>query len=72
MSGASCRGLYRKLEILLVPCQYTLSVMLFISVNPNNFQKGCMTEFVDLQNDMYVCMYVNVDGRSCMKKHCIE
>jgi len=35
-----------------------------------------MTEIVGLQNDtyvcMYVCIYVNVDGRSCMKKHCLE
>jgi hypothetical protein len=42
MSGteprASCRGLFRKLEILPVPCQYTLSLMLFIIDNPNNFQ----------------------------------
>jgi hypothetical protein len=42
MSGAepraSCRGLFRRLEILPVPCQYTLSVMLFIVDNPNNFQ----------------------------------
>jgi len=44
MSGpeprASCRGLFRKHEILPVPCQYTLSLMLFIIDNPNNFQTG--------------------------------
>jgi len=44
MSGAepraSCRGLFRKLEILPVPCQYVLSLMLFIIDNPNNFQTG--------------------------------
>jgi len=42
MSGAepraSCRGLFRKLEILPVPCQYILSLMLFVVDNPNNFQ----------------------------------
>jgi len=44
MSGAepraSCRGLFRRLEILPVPCQYTciLYLMLFIIDNPNNFQ----------------------------------
>lgn len=40
MSGAeprtSCRGLFRKLEILPAPCQYILSLMLFIIDNPNN------------------------------------
>jgi len=44
MSGAerraSCRGLFRKLEILPVQCQYILSLMLFIIDNPNNFQTG--------------------------------
>jgi hypothetical protein len=29
---------YRRLEILPVPCQYILSLMLFITDNPNNFQ----------------------------------
>jgi hypothetical protein len=42
MSGAkpraSCRGLFRKLYILPVPCQYILSVMIFIIDKPNNFQ----------------------------------
>ena len=37
---ASCRGLFRKLEILPVPCQYILSLMLFIIDNPNNCQTG--------------------------------
>jgi len=35
---ASCRGLFRKLEISPVPCQYILSLMLFIIDNPNNCQ----------------------------------
>jgi len=41
MSGArpraSCRGLFKKLEILPVPCQYILCVMLFIIDNSNKF-----------------------------------
>jgi len=39
-SRSSCRGLFRKLEILPVPCQYILSLMLFIIDSPNNFQTG--------------------------------
>ena len=35
---ASCRGLFQKLELLPVPCQYTLSTMLCIVDNPNNLQ----------------------------------
>jgi len=34
---ASCRGLFKKLEILPVPCQYILSVMLFMIDNSNKF-----------------------------------
>jgi len=30
------RGLFRKLEILRVPCQYVLSLVLFIIDNPNS------------------------------------
>jgi hypothetical protein len=44
MSGseptAPCRVLFRKLELLPVQCHYTLSLMLFILDNPNNFQTG--------------------------------
>jgi len=44
VSGAdprtSCKVLFRKLEILLVPFQYILFLMLFIIDNPNNFQTG--------------------------------
>ena len=35
---APCRGLFRRLEIIPVPCQYILSLMLFVIDNPNNFQ----------------------------------
>jgi hypothetical protein len=42
MSGvgmrASCRGLFRKLNILPVACQYIFSLMLFVVANQNKFQ----------------------------------
>ena len=37
---ASCQGLFRKLNILTVLCQYVLSLMLLIVGNPNNYQAG--------------------------------
>jgi hypothetical protein len=44
MSGAepraSSRGLLKKLDILPVPCQYILSLMLFTIDNSNNFKTG--------------------------------
>ena len=36
----SCTSLFRKIEILPVPCKYLLSLMVFITDNPNNFQTG--------------------------------
>jgi hypothetical protein len=33
----SCRGLFEKLDILPVPCQYILFLMLFVIDNQNNF-----------------------------------
>jgi len=54
MSGAepraSCRGLFRKLEILPVPCQYIMSLMLFIIDNPNNFQAGLEIHVMQTRN----------------------
>jgi hypothetical protein len=35
---ASCRGLFRRLDILPVPCQYIRSLVLFVRDNSENFQ----------------------------------
>jgi hypothetical protein len=35
---ACFRGLFWRLEIVSVPCQHILSLMLFVIDNPNNFQ----------------------------------
>jgi hypothetical protein len=36
----SCRGLFRKLDILPLSCEYMLSWMLFVVDNQNNFRSG--------------------------------
>lgn len=36
----SCRGLFRKLDILPFSCEYILSLMLFVIDNQNNFHSG--------------------------------
>jgi hypothetical protein len=36
----SCRGLFRKLDILPLSCEYILSLMLFVIDNQNNFRSG--------------------------------
>jgi hypothetical protein len=42
MAGAhprtSCGGLYKQLEILLLPCQYTVLLMRFVTNNQTTFQ----------------------------------
>jgi hypothetical protein len=39
-SRESCRGLFRKLDILPLSCEYILSLMLFAIDNQNNFRSG--------------------------------
>jgi hypothetical protein len=39
----SCRSQFKKLEILLIPCQYTLSLMNFIVNNQETFQSNLST-----------------------------
>ena len=39
-SRVSCRGFFRKLDILPISYQYILSLMFFIIDNPNSFQSG--------------------------------
>jgi hypothetical protein len=34
----SCRGLFKKLDILPVPCEYIFSLMMFTVTNLDNFQ----------------------------------
>jgi hypothetical protein len=47
---ASCRCLFRKLEILPVACQYILYVMIFIVDNPNNFQANLEIHGVNIKS----------------------
>ena len=37
-SWCSCRGLFRRLDILPVPCQYIFSLMIFVVDNLGSFQ----------------------------------
>jgi hypothetical protein len=39
-SKGPCRGLFKKLDIVPVPCQYTLSLILFVIDNQNNICTG--------------------------------
>jgi hypothetical protein len=54
MAGAqprtSCRSLFKQLEILPVPCQYTLSLMNFIVSNQENFQTNSSMHNINTRN----------------------
>jgi hypothetical protein len=54
MSGvrprSSCRGLFKKLYILCVACQYILSLMLFTVDNLEDFQTNAYIHWLDTSN----------------------
>jgi hypothetical protein len=46
----SCRGLFEKLDNLSVPCQYILSLIVFVIDNQNNFYTGLYTDYIQETN----------------------
>jgi hypothetical protein len=70
MSGAepraSCRGLFKKLEILRVPCQYIQSLMLFIIDNSNNFQTGLEIHGLHTRSKNH--LFIPVANLTCVRK----
>jgi hypothetical protein len=72
MSGAeqraTCGGLFRKLEILLASCQYILSLVLFIIVNPNNFQTGL--EIHGLHTRSKNQLFIQIANLTSVQKGC--
>jgi hypothetical protein len=59
----SCRGLFRKSDILPLSCEYILSLTLFVIDNQNNFRSGSGAVCVR------VCVCVCVCVRVCV---CVE
>jgi hypothetical protein len=49
-SRSSCRGLFKILDILPVPCQYIFSLMMFVVDNQDNFQTNSSIHGVDTRN----------------------
>jgi hypothetical protein len=47
---SSCRGLFKKLDILPVPCQYIFSLMMFVVDNEDNFQINLSIHGVHTRN----------------------
>jgi hypothetical protein len=48
--GTSCRGLFRKHNILPVACQYIFSLMFFVVANQNNFQTNLIVHDINTRN----------------------
>jgi hypothetical protein len=70
MSGvgmrASCRGLFRKLNILPVACQYIFSLMLFVVANQNKFQTSLTVHGRNTRNRNQ--FYLPSSSISCFQK----
>jgi hypothetical protein len=50
MAGTSCRSLLKQLDILPVPCQYTMSLMNIIINNQENFQTNSFIHNINTRN----------------------
>jgi hypothetical protein len=46
-SRCSCRSLFRKLDILTLPCLYIYSLMLFVLKNMDNYQTNSSTHKIN-------------------------
>jgi hypothetical protein len=70
MSGmgprSSCRNLFKKLNVLPVPCQYILSLMLFIIDNQQDFFTNAHVHGLDTRNKNH--LYLPVQSLTCIQK----
>ena len=70
MSGlgprSSYRSLFRKLNILLIACQYILSLMLFIVDNQKIFLTNAYVHGLDTRNKNH--LYLPIVSLSCVQK----
>jgi len=61
-----CRNLFRKLNILPIACQYTLSLMLFLVDNQKDFLANAYVHGLDTRNINH--LYFPVVNLSCVQK----
>jgi IS1 family transposase len=62
----SCRILFRKLEILHVPCQYIFSLMNFLVDNQENFQTNSSIHSINTSNKQH--LHRPIASLSCPQK----
>jgi hypothetical protein len=65
-SRCSCRGLFRKLDILPVPCQYKFSLMIFVVDNLGSFQTNLTVHGLNTRNKMQ--LHRPIANLSCFQK----
>jgi hypothetical protein len=53
---SSCRGMFRKLKILPLPCQYKLFLMLFVTDNLIDFPTNAYVHSLDARNKNQLCL----------------
>jgi hypothetical protein len=49
-SRCSCRGLFKRLDIFLVPCQYIFSLVAFVVDNLGSFQTNSLVNGLNTRN----------------------
>ena len=62
---ASCRNLYKKLNILPVPCQYILPLMLFVIENQQDFLTNTYVHGLDTRNKNH--LYLPTISLTCVQ-----
>jgi IS1 family transposase len=61
-----CRNLFKKLDILPVPCQYIVSLMNFFVNNQENFQTNSSVHSTNTRNKHHLCR--PIANLSCFQK----
>jgi hypothetical protein len=62
----SCRGLFKKLDILPVPCQYIFSLMIFVMDNLGSFQTNLTVHGLNTRNKTQ--LHRPIANLSCFQK----
>jgi hypothetical protein len=65
-SRCSCRGLFKKLDILPVPCQYIFSLMIFVVDNLGSFQTNLTVHGLNTRNRTQ--LHRPIANLSCFQK----
>jgi len=74
MAGAqprnSCKSLFKQLELIRLPCQYTLSLTNFIIINHEHFPTDSSINKINTRNKH--CLHKTNANRTCIQKSTVH